>query len=342
MGRSVRPSVRLDQQQMAALEAAAARNGTTVSALLRQGAEQVTAGDAPTVARLRRWDAQSGLLVALLGELDDLGMGDAMPDVRRLLARAEQVRAAAASEAARAQDGRAGLVDQLVAGQVGAGEAAQRDLEFALWLDGDRPALRLSERALAELGGEARRAAVGGAGAVHRALVERVDAAVATAVEAGGRIVDVRRMVDLLAPAWQRRGQVGSIDQHGIVAADPWRDAALKLPGLSMEDLQGDADRLEAWAASTAAMADLDRLWKVADLLGEVCGCSFDRFAKDVSGDVLHLVERDLPRQVWFAVVAGCGWRPGLLMAAGRIPVPPADNESRLWAWGASVLGIGR
>ncbi|MFF0658157.1 hypothetical protein [Micromonospora tulbaghiae] len=340
--RTGRPSVRLDGQQMAALEAAAARNGTTVSALLRQGAEQVTAGDVPTVARLRRWDAQSGLLVALLNRLDGLGLGEVLPDVRALLARAGQVRAAAAAEAARAQDGRAGLVDQLVAGQVGAGEAAQRDLEFALWLDGDRPALRLAERALADLGREARQAAVAGAGVVHDTLIERVAAAVNVAVEAGGRIVDVRRMVDLLAPAWQRRGEVVTVDQHGVAAGDPWRGAGLKLPGLSMEDLQGDAGRLEAWAASTAAMADLDRLWEVADLLGEVCGCSFARWAKDVSKDVLHLVQRDLPRQVWFAVVDGCGWRPGLIMAAGRIPAAPVDHESRLRAWGASVLGIGR
>ena len=342
MAGSVRPSVRLDERQMAALQAAAARNGTTVSALLRQGAEQVAAEAAeevPSVAGLRRWDAQSGLLVALLGKLDGLGMTDAMPEVRRHLARAGQVRDAAAAEAYRAEDGRAALVAQLVSGEVGPAEAARRDVEHVPWLDGGRPALRMGERAVAELGAEARRAAVGDSVDVHRVLAERVDAAVGRAVEAGGRIVDVARMRDLLSPAWQQRRRTSS-GRPGVVVSDPWVESAPKLPPLSMEDLQGDAGRLAAWATSTTAMAELEKLWEVAGLLGQVAGWSFARWPEGTNEDVLYLVERDLPRPVWLAVVDACGWRPGLIMTAGRRPAPPVDRESRIRQWGAAVLGV--
>lgn len=343
MAGSVRPSVRLTEQEAARLQMAAARNGTTVSALLRQGAQQVAEPepDVPTVARLRQWDEQSGLLVALLSRLDGLGMTDALPETRRHLARATQVRDAAAAEAYRAEDGRASLVAGLVSGEVGAAEAAQRDVQFAPWLDGGRPALRLGERAMAELGSEARRAAVGDSVAAHDALAERLDAAVGRAVEAGGRIVDVPRMVEILSPAWQRRPRTSS-DSAGVMTSDPWVESGPKLPGLSMEDLQGDAERMSAWATSTAAMDELDQLWEVAELLGQVGGWSFARWDKAVNGDVLYLVGRDLPRQVWLAVVAGCGWRPGLILAAGRRPEPPVDRESRVRQWGAAVLGLGR
>ncbi|MFY1688822.1 hypothetical protein [Plantactinospora sp. WMMB782] len=329
---------------MAALEEAAARNGTTVSELLRQGAEQVAdpAQHAPTVAGLRRLDPQSGLLVALLTELDGLGIGDVMPEARRQLDRARQLQAGAASEVHRARDGRAVLVERLAGGDVGAAEAAQRDVEYVPWLDGERPALRLAERAISELTAAARRSAVSESVAVHQVLVDRINAAVDRAVEAGGRVVDVPKMVRLLSPIWQRRGQSVSGNVSGTLTADPWTGGGPKLPPLTMDDLQGDPERLAAWATSTAAMVELDRLWPVADMLGEVCGWSFVRWGKDVSKDVLKIVEDGLPRPVWYAVIAGCGWRPSLIMAAGQLPTSPPDHDARVRRWGASALGVVR
>lgn len=314
MAGTVRPSVRLSEQQMAALRAAAERNGTTVSAILRQGAAQQVAEPAAPASSHVRLDPFTAALVALQGALRGLGLVDPMPEVGRSLARLDQVQAAASAEVRRARDGRAELLEQLVSGGVDVAEAARRDVEFAPWLDGSRPALGLRDRAVDQLRREAERAASGDAVSVHDALVERVDAAVGRAVEAGGRIVDVPRMVKLLLPA---RKQRAARDAHGM-PADPWIGGGPNLPALSMEDLQGDAGRLTAWATATAAMDELDRLWQVADLLGEVSGWSFARWGKDTSRDVMYLVERDLPRPVWLAVMAGCGWRPGLILTAGR------------------------
>lgn len=320
MARSVRPSVRLDEQQMAQLKAAAQRNGTTVSEILRQGAQQVTepAATPAPVWRGAPWDESTGRLMVLLRALDGIGLVDELRDARRLLAQGQRMRAEVAERVREADACRDALVADLAAGRVTVDEVPARLSGPQVWLDGQgqapvwRGVLDRAERVLRQ---EAVQNAEQDMFAVHDVLAKRADDAVRRGVEAGRRLVDVKAVVKALTlPEIPPRYRLDTW-RH------PWVDHPPALPTVDGAALAADPNTAPWWAQASQAHRDLSALMEVARALHDAGGPGSRLFAGEVDDDVKHLVS-GLPEQVHMAVADALGWKPGMHMTLRPMSQP--------------------
>ncbi|WP_433612476.1 hypothetical protein ACQP2P_01445 [Dactylosporangium sp. CA-139114] len=261
------------------------------------------------------YDEATGRLLALLQALDGSGLGDHLGEARALLARVDEVERQGADGVARAQRTRAELVAAVADRRMDLDQAVERLATLAPWLasghapDGGGLADAFAGPVVVELRARAVRSARADGFAVHDVLSARADAAVRRAVEAGGRLIDVRAV----ATALTQPKRSGTVMRGAVVepAPHPWLTNPPVLPTLDFADVQGDGAKMAAWAEAASGHAEWLEMHRVAGLLHDVAGGSSTHYAGKTDEDVWYFVKR-LPGVVHLAVVDALGWRPGL------------------------------
>lgn len=248
-------------------------------------------------------DEPTGRLMLLLGELDKVGLAGELAEARALLGKAWDVARVHADVLAAHRATRDQLVAAVVDGSVGMADAA-RQLAAA---DSRGAAGDLMQAAVATARREAVAAARADAVAVHDALAGRVRTAVDVAVAAGRQLVDVKAVAAALKPPrWREAGQpYRPGDQH------PWIDNPPVLPVVTLDTLSGDPVKVNAWAASGAAVQEIGRLLEVATVLHALWGNSSHLYPADVDHNQAYLVGT-LAEPVQLAVADALGWKLGL------------------------------
>lgn len=289
----------------------------------RDGAEPTIPA---TGSRRFTFDQATGQLTVLLSGLDGVGLGGQLTDARRLLARADAAVIADRHGHEQAQQVRERVVVDVADGRLTLADASAALAGAAPWLTDSTssPMSVVADRVVAELRRRAVQAARSDWLVVHDALRRLADAAVRRGVEAGGRLVDCKRVAKVLTPP----PMLPKVD--GVLHRHPWVDNPPVLPAVDGAALAADPSTAPAWATASQAYAELRRLVEVADLLRDAGGPASLLVAANIDRNALYIVEQ-MPEQVHLAVFDALGWRPGLHASLKPSPRNPASERRRTW-----------
>lgn len=273
--------------------------------------------------RLTNSDIAPGHLRTILRSLDEFGLTDAMPETRKVLARANTLRRADGSREAQAEHN--DLPRQVADGEVSLADAVSRAAELAPWVsvgDAYSPARRIAERAAELVERRALVAAKDERDAALAAIVRVADGVVADAVRAGREIVgDVTARTML----------------EGYVRGD--RPACW---GVSVATLGGT--QLSAWGHASEATGKFTRLRKLAAELHQlsmpgVRGVPIMSMSSPPAIGSERAMVQDSPEPLQLAVMSNSGWQPGLVID-GALP-PTSEPIQREGGWSLKRL-VGR